>query len=74
MKNFLTLNPLRKLIHFKMVDLKHMRQGILLLILALLIKIAIGASTGTDFCQLEQVKCMGKPHIGCLSNFPVQVS
>lgn len=70
MKNFSTLNPLRKLINTKMFEFKHMRLGILLLILALLIKIAIG----TDFCQLEQVKCMGKPHIGCLTNFPVQVS
>lgn len=70
MKNFLTLNPLKKLINLKMFEFKRIRQSILLLILTLLVKIVIG----TDFCELERVKCLGRPHIGCLSNFPVQVS
>lgn len=47
-----------------------LNSGLVLLILAILIKLVIG----TDFCQIEREKCGGRPHIGCWNNFAVQAS
>lgn len=61
-----------KLIKFHNLSaLRRMRGAMLLLMFAMLVKLVLG---DIDFCEMEESKCSGKPHIGCSSSFTSEAS